>query len=122
MRPWSPTQSVEARISVEGTDWRSLSWQQELPGARFAHSVSLRTSAGLPRYDRTVVLRTLGHFLLSVMPSEGLTEALEGLAETYNFWLGGTKVLSESNRLTSSLYEAAEGPSYERPTFHVAEE
>ena len=122
IRLWNPSSSVEANISSQGTGWTLVNWQQSSPGARFAHSVLLRTSADAPRYDRAVVLRTVGHFLLSTMPAEGLTEALEGLAETYSFWLGDLNRSALSSQPTSSFYEATQAPSRERPAFRVIQE
>src|SRR2546425_1782139 len=87
---WNRPQAVEGTMSIAGGDW-TLNWQQDSPGALFAHSVVLRTTAGLPDYDRAGLLRTMGHFLLSMMPDEGLTEAFEGLAETYVYWLTRTQ-------------------------------
>lgn len=64
----------------------------------------------------------MGYVILSRMPEEGLAEALEGLAETYSFWLGWKQNPVQSSEPTSRLYEAAQGNSYERPEFHVTED
>jgi hypothetical protein len=64
----------------------------------------------------------MGHFLISAMPEEGLTETLEGLAENYVYWCAKTLELSGLSQPTSSFYDAKVGPSNERPVFHVTEE
>jgi hypothetical protein len=64
----------------------------------------------------------MGHFILSQMPEEGLTEALESLAETWNFWITWRQNAVPSSRQVSTFYEATQGPTYERPKFHVTED
>ena len=118
---WNRTPSNEAGIAVAGTDW-TINWQQESPGAKFAHSVVLRTTAGVPQYSRSAVLRTWGHYLLTRLPDEGLAEALENLAATYTYWCIRTKEFSESTQPVSRFYNAVKGSSYERPKFHVTED
>lgn len=118
---WSRSRSAEGGVSVAGTGW-TFNWHQESPGARFAHSVLLRTTAGVPHYDKAALLKTVGHFLLSRMPDEGLTEALEGLAETYTYWKIRSQELPESSHPVSTFYNAVDGSSYVRPTFRVTEE
>ena len=121
MQQWNQIRFAENQItSFEGT--HQLTWQQEQPGATFTHSVTLSTNAGLPQYDQTIMLRTLGHILLSGVPNEGLMEALEGLAETFTFWTDSAQEFSESSKPTSTFYAAAKGASYQRPIFRVAEE
>jgi len=100
----------------------TLRWQQDDPGARFTHSVLIRTTAGVPQYDRAVMLKTMGHLLLSRMPDEALTEALEGLAETYSYWQIRNQALPESSKPVSIISNAVNGISYTRPTFRVPEE
>jgi hypothetical protein len=117
---WSHTPSSESAILVSGTDW-TLNWQHELPGAKFFHRVVL-TTAGIPQDTKAALLRTMGHFILSRIPEEGLTEALESLAETYNYWLTCKYNTIESGRPVSSFYEAGRGSSYVRPKFHVPED
>jgi len=84
--------------------------------------VLLRTTAGVPQYDKTALLKTVGHFLLSRMPDEGLTEALEGLAETYTYWKVRCQELPNSSHTVSSFYNAVNGSSYVRPAFRITEE
>jgi hypothetical protein len=117
---WNRTPSSEAGIAVAGTDW-TINWQQESPGAKFAHSVVLRTTAGVPQYSRAALLRTWGHYLLTRLPDEGLAEALEGLAETFTYWKIRTEELPSSHPV-SNFYSAVYGSSYVRPTFRVTEE
>jgi hypothetical protein len=99
----------------------TLNWQQELPGAQFFHNVRL-TTAGVPQDTRTALLRTMGHYILTKMPEEGLAEALEGLAETYNFWISWKQNSKQSSQPVSNFYDATQGSSYERPKFHVTED
>lgn len=120
-RQWNQTPCVEGSVTLDTTNL-IFNWQQDSPGAKFAHSVVLSTTAGLPSYDKSALLRTMGHLLISAMPEEGLTETLEGLAENYVYWCARTSKLSELSQPTSSFYEATIGPSYERPVFHVTEE
>jgi hypothetical protein len=84
--------------------------------------VLIRTTAGVPQYDRAVMLKTMGHLLLSRMPDEALTEALEGLAETYSYWQIRNQALPESSKPVSIISNAVNGISYTRPTFRVPEE
>lgn len=118
---WNRTRFAEGGISAAGTGY-TFNWHEESPGARFHHSVLLRTTAGVPQYDETALLKTVGHFLLSKMPDEGIIEALEGLAETYTYWNIRTQELTESHPAVSSLHKAVQGSSYVRPTFRVSEE
>jgi hypothetical protein len=120
MQLWnlSPSSEPAARTA---SGW-TLNWQQDHPGARFTHSVVIRTNAGVPQYDRTVVLKTLGHFLLSRLPDEALAEALEGLAETYTYWTIRNQQLPESSKPASTIADAVQGASYTRPTFRVSED
>lgn len=104
---------------VTGTDW-TFDWQQESPGAKFSHRVLL-TTAGVPQDTKAALLLTIGHLILSRMPEEGLTEALEGLAETYNFWTSW-KVNTLTSSPVSRFFEATQGSTYERPKFHVTED
>jgi hypothetical protein len=84
--------------------------------------VLIRTNAGVPQYDRAVMLKTVGHFLLSRMPDEALTEALEGLAETYTYWKIRNQPLPESSKPVSTVSNAISGASYTRTTFRVTED
>jgi len=68
------------------------------------------------------MLKTVGHFLLSRMPDEALTEALEGLAETYTYWKIHNQEIPESSSPVSIISDAVSGSSYIRPTFRVTEE
>ena len=87
------------------------------------HSLILKpTSAGLPNFDRATALRTFGHFLLSVVPVEGLPEAIEGLGDTYMYWLSRANEITETNEQRSTFYDAKQGSSYERPVFHATNE
>jgi hypothetical protein len=119
MQLWNLSPSNEPEQA--GSGW-ILNWQQDHPGARFTHSVQLRTTAGVPHYDRAVMLKTVGHFLLSTMPDEALTEALEGLAETYTYWKIRNQELPESSRRVPTTRNAVKGASYIRPTFRVTED
>jgi hypothetical protein len=110
---WSLNQSGEQASS----GW-TLNWHQDYPGARFTHSVLIRTTAGVPKYDRTTMLKTVGHYLLSKMPDEALSEALEGLAETYTYWKIRTRELP-SSKPVSNISNAINGISYTRPIFRV---
>jgi hypothetical protein len=64
----------------------------------------------------------MGHFMLSRMPEEGLMEALEGLAETCNFWITYKENAVPSGQPVSRFYDATRGSTYERPKFHVTED
>jgi hypothetical protein len=68
------------------------------------------------------MLKTVGHFLLSRMPDEALTEALEGLAETYTYWKIHNQEIPVSSKPISNVSDAVNGSSYTRPTFRVTEE
>jgi len=68
------------------------------------------------------MLKTVGHFLLSTMPDEALTEALEGLAETYTYWKIRNQELPASSKRVSTISNAIKGASYTRPTFRVTED
>src|SRR6267143_1451729 len=103
MQQWNLSRSAEG--VTQETGW-TFNWHQESPGARFTHSVLLRTTAGVRHYNKAVILKTVGHFLLSRMPDEALTEALEGLAETYTYWKIRNQELPESGKPVSKISNA----------------
>jgi len=119
MQLWNLCPSNEPAKAFSG--W-TLNWQQDHPGARFTHSVVIRTTAGVRQYDRAVMLKTVGHFLLSTLPDEALTEALEGLAETYTYWKIRNQQLPQSSKPVSKISNAVRGASYTRPKFRVTED
>ncbi len=72
--------------------------------------------------NEPAMLKTVGHFLLSTLPDEALTEALEGLAETYTYWKIRNQQLPESGKPVSKISNAVRGASYTRPIFRVTED
>src|SRR5712692_5884749 len=116
---WNLSQSNDNATADDSS--RTLTWQHDSTGARFFHSVCLQTTAGAPRYDKTAILRMVGHFLLSRMPDEGLFESCESLAETYDYYLARTQNRFQPTCSTSRFHYATRGASYVRPSFPLAE-
>jgi hypothetical protein len=117
---WSRNRSDDSGEPIARTE-QSFNWQYESAAAKFSHKVVL-TTAGVQQDIRLALLRTVGHFILSRMPEEGLTETLESLAETYTYWLNRKYNTLEPARPASTFYNATAGPSYDRPKFHVSED
>lgn len=106
--------------SPKGLGWH-FDQTQLKTGATFYHGVLLRTTAGVPQYDRATALRLACHFILSRIPDQALDEVYQSLAESFCY----ESMLSASPRSSDRSYrsyEATTGPLLERQVFRVAED
>jgi hypothetical protein len=97
-------------------------WQDGSPGTRIRHAITfdLLETAGAPQYPRSVVLRALGHILLSQLPDRGVEEACESLMQMHDFYTSLEPAMTLP--APSQTIKARLGATRVRPEFHVAEE
>jgi hypothetical protein len=79
----------------------------------------VRTTTGLPQYDRSVFLRAMCHYLLTKLPDDGLPDVCRSLVEAYEYYLQPPKILRMPEH---QAVKAKPGRIYERPPFPIAEE
>ena len=111
------------RSSTWGVSSNCFGWHvdQEDAGATFFHGVVLRTTAGIPQYDRNILMRLACHFILSRLSDDGLPDLFQSLAEDYYYQ---TLLSQQSDKPSRSykLFEANQGPRDARPVFRVTED
>jgi hypothetical protein len=96
-----------------------LHWCGETSGAEYQHTMCVRTTTGLPQYDKSVFLRAMCHYLLTKLPDEGLPDVCRSIVEAYEYCLQPPKILRMPDHQT---VKAKAGRTYERPSFPIAEE
>ncbi len=98
-----------------------LYWQNKYVGYSVEHNLKIRPSytGGLidSEYAR---MRTFCHYLLNLLPDEGLEEITESIQDAIEFYL--TKSRNEFAQLSSPSFEISFGEAYERPIFQIAED
>ena len=83
-------------------------------------SVHLSSTSSEPELPESFQIRVICHLLLSQIPDQGLTEALESLFEMRRFYRFRPAQLPAQAEPAS--IPAALGSSYGRPEFHVSED
>ena len=101
----------------------TFSLQQELPGATFTHTFSLRT--GEPQWATQflpgIMMRMLCHWLLSEVSERGLPEAAETLLQVRDHYRGEPQVL-RFGQPTVTTVPAVVGPPLQRPALVLGDE
>jgi hypothetical protein len=76
----------------------------------------------VPRCDKFVLLRVLGHFLLSKVPDEGLSETCEALTEFYDYYTDLAQKRISAVQPANRTFDATLSASYVRTPFVIPEE
>lgn len=122
IKQWSLAHLTEGNPRTEQSNRTfSCSWEHESAGTKFSHSVILETTAGVPSYDTSAILRMVGHFLLSTMPDDGLVETCESIAETFDYYTARQLELSRPRVSMRTFSPATAGESRVRPPFRISE-
>lgn len=83
MQLWGHTPS-EISFDPQGTTTYSISWNQCVSEFPFAHSITF-TDSKTPEISKAQVLRVLCHFLVDQVPSIGLEDVCEDIADSVRF-------------------------------------
>lgn len=111
-------------IQTEGTEQQFfLSWQQDISGARFSHTISFdpqETSKEL-NYRENLKLRIFCHFFLNLIPDKGLPELCKSLSEIFDFYNHRISFQPQAS-LQNKPLRGRLGQAYVRPEFPIADE
>ena len=98
-----------------------LIWKSEHSNYFIRHRLNI-----FPSYTGGIIdfesfkTRAFCHYLLDLLPDEGLEEIKESLEDAIQFYL--TKPRNEFAQLPSPSFEINLGEAYERPVFQIAED
>jgi hypothetical protein len=111
-------ETTESKLYIEVPE---LHWQSGHSDYYVAHSLKLRPSAtgGLINFE-SIKLRAVCHYLLDLLPNDGLEEIRESLEDAIKFYLKSPK--NEFPQLVSPGFEISLGEVYERPVFQITED
>lgn len=101
---WGPT-PFEISFPPQETTTYSISWNQCVSEFPFAHSITF-TDSKSPEISKEQVLRVLCHFLVDQVPSNGLEDVCEDIADSVRFLQErehSAALLSKATVLTGSV-------------------
>ena len=93
----------------------SMDWVEDTPGAWFQHRIFIKTTSGVPLWDRSAFVRMVCHIILDRIPEQGLPEVCRSLADSYDFFRSEWR----PSPAIREVSRAREGQSYDRPAFRL---